>query len=631
MPAPATRELDSSLTAHQRELLLLTLLGLAVFIVTAIPFYPALTAGYCDFDDPGFLLLNPMWRGVNSENLTWMFTTTHLGHYQPLTFLSYAIEYTLFHTSDTPVRGVDVDLNPLVPHATNILLHALNAVLVFFLARQVLVLARGKSAGTGPHMWAILPALLASLLWGVHPLRVESVAWITERRDVLSSAFLLGATMAYLHAYAPATKPATSDRSWNLSVVLLFLSLLSKAWGITFFVTALLLDIYPLKRLPWQPWKWLAHRRVLLQKIPFAVLGVIFAATAAHAQKVASSGQTMKTLGEWGVAARLAQSVYGLWFYIWRSALPTKHALIYELPTTFIAGEARWWVAAVAVLLLGAAGVWAARRRFGLGVALVSYVVLVAPVLGLVQSGVQLVAERYSYLALIPLCIALGAGLVGWQPRPSGASRSPVGAALPARWFVLLSACVVLGVLSFLTWRQCYVWRDTRLLWEQSIASGANGPVVHNFLARAMEKTQEYDSSILEYQRSIDADSTFSDSYFGIGRIHYQFGRDAEAEKYLVLAEKYAPDPLAAQVQLGLVYRRNPATRSEAVDAFTRAVRTQEKSGRPTSTGVAYLNLGTMLAESADKAAAMELLQKAARCQDTREDAQALIHRLSGQ
>lgn len=625
MPPPAKPEPDAGLTERQWELILLTVFGIVVFMVTAIPFYPALTAGYCDFDDPGFLLLNPMWRGVNSETLSWMFTTTHLGHYQPLTFLSYAIEYSLFHASDTPVRGVEVDLNPVVPHATNILLHALNAVLVFILARQVLVRARGKAGAAGPHIWAVLPALLASLVWGLHPLRVESVAWITERRDVLSSAFLLAAVMVYLRAHSPTTKPGAGERLRKVSFALLLFSLLSKAWGITFFAIALLLDIYPLKRLPWQPWKWIAHRDVLMQKVPFAVLGVVFAGVAAYAQRVASSGQTMKTLGEWGVGARLAQSAYGLWFYIWRSVLPIKHALIYELPTKFIAGEPRWWIAVAALLLLCIAGAWAARRFAGLGVALACYIVLLSPVLGLVQSGVQLVAERYSYLALIPLCIAFGAGVAGWGPREGWSARvrgvSHMGSSL------VLLVCAVLGVL---TWRQCIVWRSTRLLWEQSIASGAEGPVVHNFLARAMEKTREYDASIIEYQRSIDAEPTFSDSYFGIGRIHSQFGRDVEAERYLLLAEKYAPDPLAARVQLGLVYRRNPATRSEAVEAFTRAVRTLEQSGNPFATGEAYMNLGELLLSSGDKAGAVELFRRASRCRDTHEDAKTQLGRLSG-
>ena len=612
--------------ASQRELILRAGLGLLVFVLTLIPFYPAITAGYSDFDDPGFLLLNPAWRGVTIANLEWMFTNTHHGHYQPLTFLSYAIEYSLFHTSETPVMGTNVDLNPVVPHTTSIVLHAINAVLVFFLTRRVLVLARAKpDADTA---WALLPSLLAALVWGLHPLRVESVAWITERRDVLSTAFLLACAIAYLHAFAPGVTPARRDRWRKGSIVLLLLSLLSKAWGITFFVLALLLDVYPLRRLPWQPWKWLSNRAVMMEKIPFAVLGVLFAAIAAHAQQVASvTDRTMKSLADWGIVARIAQSLYGLWFYVSRSFWPVDHALIRELPPRFIASEPRWWVAGAAVLLLGFAGLWASRRRAGLGVAILSYVILVAPVLGLAQSGIQLVAERYSYLALIPLSMALGAGIGGCapcQPTPQGQRRLRLSRVASG---VLLIAC---GLLAVLTWRQCFVWRDTRLLWEQSIASGAQGPIVHNFLARTMEKTKEYDKAIAEYQKSLDADPNFGDSLFGIGRIDAQFGRFAEAEKYLLLSEKNLADPIPAQLELGLLYRRNPATQHEALLAFQRAVDSLEHSQYPLRMGLPYLNLAAMYGEAGDNQKAYELLQIAVQCRDTHDDALSLIQQLKG-
>lgn len=610
--------------AATREFILRAGLALLIFVVTSVAFYPALMAGYCDFDDPGFLLLHNSWRGLSARNLAWMFTTPHLGHYQPLTFLSYAIEYELFHTSPTPVLGTNVDLNPMVPHATNIILHAINGVLVFCLSRQVLVIARAKP--DEPTQWALLPSVLAALTWSLHPLRVESVAWITERRDVLSAAFLLGAALAYLRAFAKPTTHRATSLWWKISIALLLASLLSKAWGITFFVIALLLDIYPLRRLPWQPWKWTKHPEVLADKIPFAALGVIFAISAAYAQKVAAAGQTMKSLTEWGILARLAQSAYGLWFYLWKSVWPADHALLYELPGKFVAGERRWAIAALAVLVLGVAGVIASQRRRGLGVAIMAYCVLIAPVLGLAQSGIQLVAERYSYLALIPLGMAMAVGI-------AGAGHAP----MQARWArvlsrvgcgVVLALCVVLAGL---TWKQCYVWHETRQLWEQAIRSGAKGPIIHNFLARAMEKTEQYDDAMVEYQRSLDADPNYGDSLFGIGLLHYKAGRTLESEKYLLLAEKFTPDPMAAQLQLGLLYRRNPATQPEAIEAFTRAVATIEKSGNPLRTGEPYLNLASAYGESGNDKLAFELLQSAARFPDTQERALSLLRQMQGQ
>lgn len=594
-----------------------------IFLATVAAFIPALTAGFCDFDDPGFLLLNPHWRGLSASNIVWMFTNTHLGHYQPLTFLSYAIEYALFHTSPRPVRGVNVDLNPLVLHATNIALHALNAVLVCVLTFRVLGLARVttspgevENSQDDPRDFGnLIPALLAGLLWGVHPLRVESVAWITERRDVLSAFFLLAAALAYLSGAAPGVPARRADRWRRLALALLLASLLSKAWGMTFFVLALLLDIYPLRRLPWQPWRWLGKREVLVEKIPFAALGVVFAVVAAHAQKVASAGQTLKTLDDWGVVARLAQACYGLWFYLSRSVWPHEHALIVELPTRFDAGETRWMVGVGFTLIAGAGVLVASRRRPGLGVATLAFLVLVSPVLGFVQSGVQLVAERYSYLAMIPLTMALAAG-VTQRPRLARA-----GAAL------LALACVVLGVL---TWRQSGVWHSTRALWEQSIASGSKGPMVHNFLGRAMEKSKDDDAAMEEYRKSLAADATFGDSYMGLGLIYSRRGQFLEAETNLLLAERYLPDPSAAQLQLGLMYRKNPATQREAIEAFERAVASTERLGNPANSGATYLNLASAYGEAGDDQRAFETLQKAAMFPDTRADALSLIQQMQG-
>src|SRR5262245_53226224 len=228
--------------------------GVVIFVVTFIAFIPALNAGFSRYDDHGVLLEVTGWRGLAPSNLAWDFTTTNMGHYQPLTYVSFGIEHSLW--------GLE-SARPY--HLTSVLVHCTGAVLLYALAMRLLAAARLREpraspalATPGPPDWPIiLGGAAAALFWSVHPLRVESVAWITERRDVLSGCFLLLATLAYLRAFPPASVRTVSREWYWLSVGLLLLSLLCKAWGMTFFVVLFILDLYPLRRVPAsRPWHW---------------------------------------------------------------------------------------------------------------------------------------------------------------------------------------------------------------------------------------------------------------------------------------------------------------------------------------------------------------------------------------
>lgn len=246
-------------------------------------FLPALNNHFVDWDDYGFVVDNQHFRGFGAEQLRWMFTADLLGHYQPLTWISYAIDYHIWGIADA--SGY---------HLTNNILHALNAALFYFLALRLLRLAfqvPPKAESNGLYR----SAALAGLLFGVHPLRVESVAWVTERRDVLSVAFLLPCVLFYLR-YATG-----KSRRWLWyagSLAFLVLSLLSKAWGITLPLLLLVLDAYPLRRVRTQTPRsdvrpaWL----LILEKLPFFLIAAYFAERAARAQ---AAGQlTMLSLAD---------------------------------------------------------------------------------------------------------------------------------------------------------------------------------------------------------------------------------------------------------------------------------------------------------------------------------------------
>ena len=223
----------------------------AVFAVTALFFSGSLQNGFVNWDDDVNLLLNPNYRGLGWQQLKWMFTTFYMGHYQPLSWLSLALDHALW--------GMD----PKGYHLTGLLLHAANAAVFYFVALRLLRLAAPAGRGE-PEAALPLAAAFASLCFSLHPLRVEAVVWATERRDTLSGFFYLLTLLYYLKACSPGEDGTRRYRRLAAAAVLYLFSLLSKGIGVSLPAALILLDIYPLRRLPAADGDWLsaASRKV---------------------------------------------------------------------------------------------------------------------------------------------------------------------------------------------------------------------------------------------------------------------------------------------------------------------------------------------------------------------------------
>jgi tetratricopeptide (TPR) repeat protein len=429
MPSPAIT------TARARALS-----AAAVFALGVLPFLGTLRGDFLNWDDRGALLENEAWRGFSLEHLRWMATSFHMGHHMPMTWLSWAVDHALW------------GLDPRGFHATNVALHGVNAVLVFLLAERLL--ARG-------------PALVAALLFAVHPLRVESVAWITERRDVLSCAFLLATVLAYLRAVEPGGRRGAW---WALALGLYVLSLLSKAWGITLPAVLLVLDLLVLQRRAGpNPTPW---RKLIGEKLAFVPFALASAWLAALAQQHA---QAMLDLERHGLVQRLAQAAYGLWAYPLAMLAPVGLSPLYALDPLGRITAAQ--IAALAgAAVVGLALVPLARRRPPIASAVLAYAILVSPVLGLAQSGVQAWADRYSYIACIPLAI-LGAACV----------RGRVGTAL--------AACA-LTLLGFLAHQQSKHWRDSIAVWGRVVAVEPTSYIGNWMLGVSLQEVGRHDEAL---------------------------------------------------------------------------------------------------------------------------------------
>jgi len=519
------------------------LLPVAVILAAFVVFLPALENGFVELDDDSNFLNNPNYRGLAWDNLRWMFATFHMGHYQPLSWMTLGVDYSLW--------GMDA----FGYHLTSLMLHSVNALLFYFVCLRLLRL----SIPDAKDFVSRGAAAAAALLFAIHPLRVESVAWITERRDVLSGMFFLLTILAYLKSAAAATRSASF--TWLTGAVALYAaSLLSKATGMTLPVVLVLLDVYVLHRLGGGRGNWLGPdaRRVWLEKLPFALLAVVAAVVAALAQK---SIGAMVSMAQYGAAQRTAQASYNFLFYIGRTIVPVGLSPLYEVPRGFSAWDPIYIASAVAVVGVSAA-LFFFRRRWTAGWAVwIYYIVLLLPVSGIAQSGSQLVADRYSYLSCLGWPLLVGGGLYYlWRREPLSRTVASAAAAL--------AVCACLGIL---TWRQTRIWHDSETLLTYVLAHDPNSRIAHNNLGNIMLRRGELNAAIAHYTSAIKSNPFYDLPYANLAVVLTTQGKRDEAIDIYRQALEANPAFTKARVKLAELLSaegRNDAAAAE----FSKAV-----------------------------------------------------------
>jgi tetratricopeptide (TPR) repeat protein len=523
-----------------------------IFLLTFLAFLPSLQNGFVDWDDTGMLLENERYRGFGWTQLRWMFTAYHMGHYHPLTWVTLSVDYLLWR------------MEPFGYHLTNLLLHAANAVLFYFLTLRLLSLVLLSSHQAG-DLARRMAAGFAALIFAAHPLRVESVAWATERRDVLSGFFFLWSLLCYLRANEVAVTGSTRLRWLVAAAVVYGLSLLSKAVGITLPLILLVLDVYPLRRLRGGPGKWLGPdaRRVWWEKIPFLLLAVAFGIIALLAQREFGA---LKPLERYGAAQRIAQTFYGIVFYLWKTVLPAGLSPIYEIPADFDALAWRFILSAVVALAISGCLV-AMRRRWPAGLVVwICYLVVLSPVLGIAQSGPQFVADRYSYLSCLGWAVLAGAGLLCvWQ--------ASSGAELPRGKFFLVSgvATVTLLGLGGLTWRQAQVWRDSETLWRHVLATGQESKFAHNNLGLIQASRGDSVKGVEHFRRALEIDPAYANAHYNLGNVLSERAELDSAIRHFRRAIQIDPVHVNAYNNLGIALAKQGEL-EEAIRHFRRAI-----------------------------------------------------------
>lgn len=411
----------------------------AALVAAALAIYSAVPGfGVVNYDDDVYLSARGLEHGLTAQNVVWAFTTFYHSNWHPLTWLSWLTDIELF------------GLHPGPMHLGNALLHAANGALLY----AALLLLTRKA----------LPSALAAALFVAHPMHVESVAWISERKDVLSVFFGLWTLIAWAR-YARKPGPVA-----YLGVVAGFaLALLSKPMLVTLPFVLLLLDYWPTGRHTTQRGSWL-----VLEKAPLFALS---AASCVITWLAQSGGGAMRTTGRFPFELRLANAAEASASYLLKTLVPVNLAVFYPAslqgPNLLVAALA----AGVIALLSWNAWVRRDRRPFCL-VGWAWFLGALAPVIGIVQVGEQAMADRYAYWPHIGLFVAIAfwVNAVAFEAQPS------------RRWRIAASgACAAcLGVLALLAWRQTHVWRDSETLWRHALAVTENNYVAHANLGRVL-------------------------------------------------------------------------------------------------------------------------------------------------
>jgi protein O-mannosyl-transferase len=480
-----------------------------------------------------------------------------MGHWIPVTWLTFGVDHALW------------GMNAFGYHLTNILLHAANAVLFYLLALRLLRLGlTAASAGA-----IRLGAIVSALFFAVHPLRVESVAWVTERRDVLSALFYLLTVLAYLKASAVDGPPR---RRWLLASIGAFaLGLLSKSLIMSLPFVLLVLDVYPLRR---ARGNW---RRVLLEKLPYLLMAIA-AAVISVLVVIAKVGLTSPSA--YPPTARGAMALYSLVFYLWKTLVPLLLSPMYELPARVELTSPRFLAPALFAVGL-TVGLLLARRSWPAALAVwLVYGLTLAPVSGIVHNGPQLVADRYSYLACLGIALLVGAGIA--------AAASSAAITRPVRAGAVLAGFAWIFGLVALTFQQLPVWRDAEEIWRRGLDVDPDCAFCHGQTGAILGNRGDFGSAIAHFERvvALRPGNVRHRSNLGLALLKAGRPADAAAQFERILAKE--PSDADTRTRLGLALAEQGKL-AEANREFERASRDNPRHvGALIQLGISLIELG---------------------------------------
>ena len=473
---------------------------------------------FVNFDDDRYITENAHVRaGLTWGTIRWAFSSLEQANWHPLTWLSHALDCQLFR------------LNPDGHHYVNLLLHAVNAMLLFLILQRA----------TG-FTWR---SFAVAALFALHPINVESVAWASERKNVLSMLFFLLALGAYGWYVR---KPEV--RRYLVVAALFALGLMAKPQVITFPLVLLLWDYWPLGRVgsTHEFSNKVAQRgfsSLVIEKLPLFALS---AASAIITMKAQSAGGAVRSEIEYPFAVRFGNALLAYARYLGKAVWPSHLAAMYPHP-----GESlQAWQAVAAALLLGfiSAGVWAARRRRYLLVGWLWFLGTLVPMIGLVQVGGQSMADRYAYLPLIGLFVMIAWGVADWAQHKH----------LPTRWLGIPTVLVLL-IFSLLTHRQLAYWHDSITLWSHALEVTSRNFVAEDSLGGALVNEGQYEQAIPHFRSAVEINAHDPLGHLNICAYEQQHENFMQAIEHCRMVLRFTRDTglqANAYTNLGGAYRK---------------------------------------------------------------------------
>lgn len=504
-------------------LLLCILLGLSTLAL----YSSAGAHPFANYDDPSYVSENQHVKaGLTWNTFLWAFASTEASNWHPVTWLSHAADCGLY------------SINPGGHHWTNVLIHALNVILLFLLLRQA----------TG----ALWQSLIAAALFAGHPLNVESVAWISERKNVLSTFFLLLTVAVYgWYALRPCVK--------RYAVVLgsFAMGLMAKPVLVTLPLILFLLDYWPLQRLegvteqPSVRFQRASLRQLVMEKVPLMVMSIASAVITIAAQQTSLASNERFPL-----VLRIENALVSYVLYLQKAAWPSSLALFYPHPENIPAWQ---WVGALLVIAVITAVAWKqSRSRPFLLVGWCWFLATLVPVLGIVQVGAQEMADRYAYVPLIGIFVA-----IVW-----------LAAVLPASTPRYVITVAILGALSVLTWRQLGYWKNNVDLWSHTLAVTKNNVIAEDKLGSALQAIGQQEEAMIHFGNALLLDPQDSLANFSFGADLQWHGRFTEAIPYYEASIRQTSDArlLADSYQNLATDYMQMGDRQQARENFLRAL-----------------------------------------------------------
>ena len=566
-------------------------INLFLVIVTFLVYSQVLDHGFLNFDDTRYVTENPhITKGLTREGVVWAFTESYASNWHPMTWLS--------HMLDFDVYGPD----PSGHHLTNLLFHIANTLLLFGALLKM----------TG----ALWRSGLVAVLFAVHPLNVESVAWIAERKNVLSTFFWFLTLWAYV-GYVEKKKVG----NYLLVVLFLTLGLMSKPMLVTLPFTLILLDFWPLKR--WGDVRTI--KPLLLEKIPLFILVLGASVTTYIVQK---GGGAMRSTEFSSLYTSTANALVSYVEYLWKMVWPSGLSVFYPHPGDTLPA----WKALVCGLALVGGTTWvvkAVRRAPYLSVGWFWYLGTLVPVIGIVQVGEQSMADRYMYVPLIGIFIVLAWGFP--ELTKNGKQK-----------FLPVLAGVVIPLLAVLTWIQVAHWKNGVTLFEhailvtenqtpsfvivynnlghalasekryeeavmqyrQAIKINPHYSKAHNNLGHALSELKKYDEAIEHYQKAISIEANYAEAYNNLANALGKKGKIKESIAYYNEAIRFKGDYAEAHFNLGVALSRQSRSK-EAIAQYQKALAVKPDFAQ------AHNNLAILLVQRGDIAGALLHYQQA--------------------